>query len=290
MERKNILTIIFLAVIFAFGIFWLFKKVPENEIKSTVKEDIGIGIIADNQETIKKYQAMADYLNKYSDHRWHLAPLQDYGSFIAQFRLGKIKAGFAGSAVAMKLIKENFSYPVVRGEKDGISDYYGYVFTRKDGGINDIDGLKGKKFAYVDPYTSAGYFFPAYLLRNKGYESDNFFRVSSFLGSHKKAILSVLNGEFDAGAAKDSVWKKMAKENPDVEKDLRILASEGPFPEQTFIISVAFGLDEVKELQYLFLKMNQSEGGRNSLTRMGLDRFIVTAKSDFEKVEKITNF
>jgi phosphate/phosphite/phosphonate ABC transporter binding protein len=193
-----------LATVFVIGIAWFSKNPPtEKNGEYEYKEKLGIGITTGEKEAIERYQAFVDYLNKYSGLEWELVPLKEYGSFITLMSLGQIKAGFMGSAVAYTMITENIVLPVVRGEKDGISDYYGYIFTRKDSGLNKIEDLKDKKFAYVDPYTSAGYLFPVYLLKTAGYEPEDFFKASSFLGSHEKAILAVFDGEFDGGAAKN---------------------------------------------------------------------------------------
>lgn len=265
-----------------------FKNIaPPQE---AVKEKIGIGIVNIDKEEIKKYGTLAEYLNKYSGDEWYLVPLKDYSSFISQMELGQIKAGFLGSMIGYRGIKEGLFLPVVRGEKDGVSTYYSYIFSRKDSGIDKIEDLENKKFAYVDISTSAGYLFPVYVLKSKGYDPENFFRVASFVDSHEKAISVVLSGEFDAGAAKDTAWKKMAEENPAVEKEFQILASEGPFPENTFMISADFGGGEAAELRNLLVKMADSEEGKEYLAKIGADRFIATDEKDFDAVKRISIF
>lgn len=292
MKKIIYILIIIIASGLILGGLWLFREtifVKEVKKKEVAEEKIGVGITFIDPESIASYQAIIDYLNKYSDHQWYLVPLKDYGAFITQMKLGQIKAGFMGSAVAYRMLKENLALPVSRAEKDGVSVYYGYIFTRKESGLNTIEDLKDKKFAYVDIYTSAGYLFPRYLLKTKGYDPENFFGVSSFLGSHKNAILAVFKGQYDGGAAKDSSWKKLALENHDLEKELQIIATEGPFPEQTFMVGSEFGEKEVQELRYLFLKMNESEEGRAYLTKFKADRFIITKPEDFQTAAKIFN-
>lgn len=263
---------------------------PERAEYKVDEVKIGVGITATEKEIIEQYQAVIDYLNKYSNDKWYLVPLKDYGTFITEMKFGQIKAGFMGSAVAYRIMKEGLILPVARGEKEGISVYYGYIFTRKDSGLNKVEDLKDKKFAYVDIYTSAGYLFPQRFLKNKGYNPDEFFKISSFLGSHEKAILAVLNEEYDGGAAKDSSWRKLAKKNHNLEKELQVLAREGPFPEQTFMISAEFGEKKIYALRKLLLGMVDSEEGREYLNRFGADRFIITETEDFQVVEKIFEF
>lgn len=285
-KYRKILTVFLLVVIAILTGWFVYSNwlMPQKKIE---KEKIAVGIIAQDQKTADRYQAFVDYLNKHSDDQWVLISLKDYGSFITQINMGQIKAGFMGSMVGYQMIKDNIGMPVARGEKDGVSTYNSYIFTRKDSSLDKIEDLKDKKFALVDAYTSAGYLFPAYLVKKMGKEPEDFFQVVSFLGSHDKAILAVLNGEFDGGAVKDSAWRKLAKENLLIEKELQVIDRGGPFPEQTFVISHEFGQKEVKELKELMLEMERTDEGRSYLAKIGYDRFIPTAEKDFAEVKKL---
>ncbi len=86
------------------------------------------------------------------------------------------------------------------------------------------------------------------------------------------------------------IWKKMARDNPNIINELQILATGGPFPEKTFIISADLGQNEIIELKDLLTKATDSDEGRDFLNKMEIDRFIDTDKSDFIEVKKITNF
>lgn len=274
------------------GIYMYSIKIFPNKNQDGVKikEKIGIGIITTEEKGVAKFQAFADYLNKWSDDSWYIAPVKDYGSFLEQLENQNIKAAFVGSAIGYRIIKEGIGAPIARGEKDGISTSNSYIFSRKDSGLDSIESLRGKKFAYVDMNTSSGYLYPVYLLKMKGYDPENFFRVASFLGSEEKTIEAVLSEEYDAGATKDLVWEKMAKDNPNITNELQILATGGPFPEEIFIISAGLGQDEIIELKDLLTKTANSDEGRAFMAKMEIDRFIDTSESDFIEVKKITNF
>ena len=86
---------------------------------------------------------------------------------------------------------------------DGTSTYHGYLFARKDSGIRTVADMKGKRFAYVDRATTAGYLFPRAYLKEKGVaDPDRYFGEVFFAGSHDATVLAVLNGEADIGASK----------------------------------------------------------------------------------------
>lgn len=280
---------VILIVILIFGVFLFFNGKPQTQPASGTRERIGVGIVTTDDLEIEKHQKFVDYLNAHSDHDWYLVPLKDYGSYISQLELGQIKSGFMGSAVAYRAIRNGLALPVARGEKDGVSSYYSYIFVKKADNIESIEELKGKRFAYVDISTSAGFVYPVYLLRSKGYDPDDFFSAPLFAGTHEKAILAVLNRDYDGGAAKDLAWKKLALKNPDLEKKLKIIEKEGPFPENTFMVGTEFGTKEVEELRSLLLNFGATEDGQELLAKMNLDRFIITEEKDFDVVKKISD-
>jgi phosphate/phosphite/phosphonate ABC transporter binding protein len=86
--------------------------------------------------------------------------------------------------------------------------YYSVLFTRKGSGIDSIDDLAGKTFAFTDPASTSGYLIPATdIMDAAGFDSkdqlDTFFGQLTFAGSHPAAVIAVANGTIDAGATFD---------------------------------------------------------------------------------------
>ncbi|WP_413900157.1 PhnD/SsuA/transferrin family substrate-binding protein [Rhodoferax sp.] len=107
--------------------------------------------------TIRQYQPVVDYLNKKLTINGQLMPQKDYLTVLEKMRHGELDAGIFGSFLGYRAIREIGALPLARTAIGGESTYEGLVFARKDSGIKDIDGLKGKVFAYVDMNTSPIY-------------------------------------------------------------------------------------------------------------------------------------
>ncbi|MCL4536310.1 MAG: PhnD/SsuA/transferrin family substrate-binding protein [Nitrospirae bacterium] len=107
-------------------------------------------------ETIKQYQPIVDYLNKRLNINAQLMPQKDYVTVLEKMKNREIDAAVMGSLICYRSIKEIGAVPLARPESNGDSNYEGVVFVRKDSGIKDIYGLRGKLFAYIDRDTSAG--------------------------------------------------------------------------------------------------------------------------------------
>lgn len=115
--------------------------------------------------------------------------------------LGTNKADFAVfNTFGYVLAKDIKKYPieavltVIRG--DGQMTYKGQVITRVDSGINSIEQLKGKKFAFTDPASTAGFILPSKLFRDKGIELGE----TVFAQKHDNVVTMVYQRQVDAGA------------------------------------------------------------------------------------------
>lgn len=238
--------------------------------------------------TIKQYQPIVDYLNRRLNINAQLMPQKDYVTVLEKMKNNEIDAGIMGSLICYRAIKEIRAIPLARPEMAGDSTYEGVVFVRKDSGIKDIYGLKGKVFAYVDRYTSAGYVYPKFLLKEKGYGTDRFFKEAVFAGKHDAAVLMVLNKKAAGGAAKDDVYFKLEKENPRVKNEMRILhLSSAKFPDRTIAVRKGFDSVLAGKIKDALINMDKDEEGGKILKASGFDKYITTEIKDFRNLEKM---
>jgi len=107
---------------------------------------------------------------------------------------------------------------------DGSSTYYGVIFVRKDGGITNVAGMKGKRLVLVDKATTAGYS-SLWLFQRAGIEDyRTYIKEAYFAGTHEDAIYDVLNKKADIGAAKNTILDRMRKREAGVDQKMKILA------------------------------------------------------------------
>ncbi|MFN7699278.1 MAG: phosphate/phosphite/phosphonate ABC transporter substrate-binding protein [Deltaproteobacteria bacterium] len=78
--------------------------------------------------------------------------------------------------------------------------YQAALFVRADGPVTDLDALVGKRVAWVDRDSCAGYLFPKLELLERGRPPDSLFVSQRFLESHMRVVRAVRDGEVDAGA------------------------------------------------------------------------------------------
>ena len=252
---------------------------------------IVIGLIPEMNvfKQMERFKALADYMSEKTGVQIRLTILSRYGNVLEKFTEEKMDGAFLGSFTGALAISKLGLDPIARPVNlDGSATYSGYIFVRKDSGIKGIREMKGKKMAFVDKATTAGYIFPVAYLKSQGIKDINsFFREYYFTGSHDAAVLAVLNREADIGAAKHSMYNRVRTEEPRIDRELVILAESPKVPSNGLCLRRGFDPILRKKLKEALLAMHKDKEGAEVLARFGALKFIETRSSDYEPVFKL---
>jgi phosphonate transport system substrate-binding protein len=247
-----------------------------------------IGLIPEQNifRQLERYEPLADYLSGETGKKIIIRILPRYGNIIDNFVSSSLDGAFFGSFTGALAIRKLGVRPLARPEgKDGISTYHGLILVRKDSGIQSIKDMKNKRFAFVDKATTAGYLLPLdYFRENSIGNYRNYLKETYFTGTHEDAVFDVLNRNADIGAAKNTVFDRLAKSDARIMEELVILAESPKVPENG--LAVRKDLDEsvVTKLKDALLGMDGNEEGRKVLEKFGAARFIPTSVQDYKPV------
>lgn len=270
------------------------KPQQETRVQKTFgQQELLIGLIP--EQNIFRQRERHQFLKKYLYDRLgvvvNFTSLSRYGNIIDHFTAEKMDGAFFGSFTYALAHKQIGVEPLVRPVNlDGSSTYHGYIFVRRDSGIRTIEGMKGKRFAFVEKATTAGYLFPLAFFKEKGINDIHAYLGESFFaGSHDAAILAVLNREADIGAAKNTIYDQMAGENPRIDKELMILAASKVVPQNCLAVRKGLDPELKKALKQALLDMDKSPEGEETLQRFGARAFIETRDSDYAYLYKLSD-
>ena len=269
--------------------------VPETDTVRPQKireKTITIAILPEQNvfEQKKRYKPIAEYLSNALDVNVKIKLLDSYGSIYDEIKNKTIDGAFLGSfnyvLIQARTDIEPVARPVETGEN---SSYRGIIFTRKDSGLTgDVRTWKGKKIALVHEVTTAGYIFPMWYLRKHGINSfEQYFGRIIFTGSHDAAILAVLKGQADIGAAKDLIFDKLLSENPAIKDEMLILAKSIAVPSNSLCVRSTLDSNIKESLKKTLLSMHNTPKGENALKAMDALRFKETTDSEFDALKKM---
>jgi phosphonate transport system substrate-binding protein len=249
-----------------------------------------IGLIPEQNlfSQLERYEPLAGYLSMKTGTKVKLKILRRYGNIIDNFKSAGLDGAFFGSftyALAhAKLGVEVLARPVA---PDNTSTYHGLIFVRKDSRIRNISGMKGKRFAFVDKATTAGYLLPLEYFHRHGISNyREYLKESYFSGTHEDAIYDVLNKKADIGAAKNTVFNRLAAADARIREELLVLERSPDVPENA--IALRKDIDEPvrSRLKETLLNMHLDPEGKQALERLGALRFTETTNQEYGVVVK----
>ncbi len=265
------------------------REEKPSQAKALPPKQFLIGLIPEQNifKQIERYEPMAGYLSGKTGLNFTLKILPRYGNIIDNFNQAKMDGAFFGS----------FTYALAHAKKgvevlarplwmDNTSTYRGYIFVRKDSGIKGFHDMKGKRFAFVDKATTAGYLLPLRYFHENGVKWGKYLKEGYFTGTHEDAIYDVLNKKADAGAAKNTVFNRIAKADPRIMKELVILEKSPEVPENGLALRKDIDESLRNRIKELLLNMHLDPEGKKVLEKFGAQRFIETTNKDYQPVLK----
>jgi len=88
---------------------------------------------------------------------------------------------------------------LVTVERAGQAEFTAAILGRR-GAADSWDDLRGRRAVWVDPWSTAGYLVPRWMMRSRGLSPDEDFASQGFLGSHGAVIEALRAGTADVGA------------------------------------------------------------------------------------------
>jgi phosphonate transport system substrate-binding protein len=144
--------------------------------------------------------------------------------------------------------------------------YNSQILVRTDSGINDVKGLKGKKFAFSDPLSTSGRLFPTIVVKEEtGEDPRTFFSETVFAGGHDKAVIALYQGSVDGAASFIDVRTSLVATFPDIMEKTKRIATAGPIPNDTVSIRRNFPADLRAKIEAGLLAYAETEAGKTAL-------------------------
>ena len=139
----------------------------------------------------------------------HLTIFENYDAGIKALVDGDVdfvRFGPASYIIAQQQ-NENISLLVMEQQK-GLSRFNGFIVAKADAGITTLEDLRGKSFAFGNQNSTIGRFLAQAEMLKVGITAEDL-KSHNFLGRHDLVAKAVISGTHDAGALKESTYKKL---------------------------------------------------------------------------------
>jgi phosphonate transport system substrate-binding protein len=258
----------------------------ETQIKSNVKRTLRLLLVPEKNtfEQRRRYKYITDYLSQKMEMNVVVEIMANYGEISTAFQEGRADAGFFGSFSYVLTHAKAGIEPIARPVwLNGNSTYRGYIFVRKDSGIETVKDMKNKNLVLVDRVTTAGYIFQRYYFKFYGITNlEDYFSRISFARSHDAAAWAVYTGEADIGGAKNHIFNSLQEEYPDFKEQMMILAESPEVPSNGLAVRKDLNPAIKLRLKILLLTLHETAKGQEVLKNFKALKFVKTTNNDYE--------
>jgi phosphonate transport system substrate-binding protein len=265
-----------LALVFSFLVLSIGGALAQQPPK-----ELRISAIPDEnpQELLRIYTPFSDYLSKEIGIPVKFTPVVDYAATVeglAGNKLDMVWYGGLTSVQAARMAKG--AKRIIMRKED--TEFKSKFITRKDTGVKDLKGLKGKTFSFGSVSSTSGHLMPRYYLMKAGINPEKDFSKFSFSGAHDATAAWVEAGRVDAGALNFLVWDKLVA-NKKVDTDKVVVFYTTP-PYVDYVWTVRAGLDNatVEKISKAFLKLDYNNPEDKKLLDLHRTKGYIPAKDE----------
>jgi phosphonate transport system substrate-binding protein len=210
-----------------------------------------------------------------------------YGEVNALLETGAVDLAFVCSGAYVDLREKRSAELLVVPMVDGSATYQSWVIVRSGLDAYSFEDLLGSSFAFVDPLSNTGYYFPVWWAIQLGEDPKEFFGATTFTHSHEKSIEMVAEGVVDAAGVDHLVFKELVKQRPELGKRVRIIERSRPFGIPPVVVRRNMDPELRENLRDLLLGMHQHDAGRQAMAALGFERFVPGREADYDAVDSM---
>jgi phosphonate transport system substrate-binding protein len=224
-------------------------------------EVLKMGLIPadDADEMLRNYEPIKEYLSAELGIPVEIQVTSDYTAAIEAMRSKHIDMAWFGPFSYVIAANVAGAEAIVNGVKEstGSATYKSLIIVNVDSGIETLEDLKGRTFAFVDPASTSGNLIPRKMLIENGIDPDNDFSTSYFAGTHNAVQYAIANGKVDAGASGDNVHQRMV-EAGEISADVnKIIFESEPIPGSPIVVRGDLPAELKQKIQQALVDMDE---------------------------------
>lgn len=210
-------------------------------------QKIGILPYYESDRIWSYYKPFIKYLNKQTGLSWELRLYPSYEKIINAICRDEISVAYLGPVPFGLANKKCGVKPIVVALSEDEKPFYRSVIFTSNKQISSIKDLRHKRFAFGNKKSTSSYIIPRKMLEDEGVGMKDIKPI--VLKDHERIIEAVINNNAEAGAVKDSVFKRFKTFN------LKIIKKSEPILHHTFCVSKKIDTKAEKTLQKVLLKL-----------------------------------
>jgi phosphonate transport system substrate-binding protein len=236
---------------------------------------LAVAAVISPKGTAESYGDLAAYLAKNLGRPVELVQRRTYAEVNDLIERGEVDLAFVCTS-AYVIGQRDFGMELlVAPQVNGETVYYSWLIVPADSTAQNMADLRGKTFAFTDPWSNSGRLYPTALVKALGETPETFFGRTFFTYSHDDAIRAVANGVADGAAVDSLVYQYLLAREPWLEEQIKIVHRSPPFGIPPVVTSPRLRPQVRAELQNVLLEMVNDPAGKKALDVLDINRFVL---------------
>lgn len=251
----------------------------------------------DTKRIAKSSAGLIEFLEKETGYRFSTTIPLSFVAVVEAFGSNRADLAIGLSAFAYLIANDKYgadaSLRIVRD--NGETTYRGQFITREGSGINRIEEINGRTFAFVDASSTSGFLLPNALFRKMGIKPSQ----EVFGMTHENVVSMVYQKQVDAGATYSSppdpvtgqiydARMRVLPQYPDVEKKVKIIGYTEEIPNDPVIFNKNMPKEMKQKIIAAILKFTSSEEGKKIMyDTYDVVGLIPTSDKDYDGLRKM---
>ncbi len=246
------------------------------------------------KESYAYYEELTGYVSKKLGGPIKIVQRRSAGEVNDLLKNRQIDFSFVNSGAYVAGNEEFGMKLLVAPKINGRTTYNSYIIVPKNSTYNNITDLRGKKFAFSDPFSNSGKLYPEYRLFLINETPDSFFGVDEkgksnyfYTYSQDYSIIAVAGELADGAAVSSLTYDYMRNAKPDIVSNTRIIEVSPPFGTPPVVVPKDTDPFLEERLKDIFLKMDKDEEGKMILSKIMIDKFVNINDNAYDSIREM---
>ncbi len=243
---------------------------------------VAVASVVSPKGTVQSYNDLLNYLSSRFNRPVELVQRRTYAETNQLIAEGLVDVAFVCTSAYLEGSQTFGMELLVAPQVGGQTVYYSVLLVPFESSAQSMSDLQNHVFAFTDPMSLSGRVYPTLLVRQLGFEPENFFSRIFFTYNHDEAIRAVATGLADGAAVDSLVYEFAVQRDPSLLEKVRVIHRSPPFGIPPVVVSPLVDENMKRELQKVLLDMALDPQGQQALTEIGVERFVKIEEAAYD--------
>jgi len=236
-------------------------------------------------ELQRKFKPLGAYLEKELGMPVEFVPVSDYAAVVEGIAADRVDLAWLGGFTFVQTrLKTGNAIPLVQREQD---EKFTSKFITADAGVNSLQDLKGKTFAFGSVSSTSGSLMPRFFMQKDGIVPEQFFSRVAFSGAHDATVAWVQAGKVDAGVLNASVWDKLVAAGKVDTTKVKVIATTPTYYDYNWTVRGSLDPELTAKIKAAFLALDPANPEHKAILDLqAASRFIETKPENYTGIEE----